>query len=133
MHYLSQIENPQLAFSVKQQKLDTAVSATLELESYLPSKVTTLRTAGTDLECPTETKTVIASATTKGDSESTSDRMEVELRQSKQVQPSRRRMDSNSQSRKKPPVVCWNCNRPDHIARNCRLLPPQGNVNPYTD
>ena len=119
------------------------MSATLEMESYLPSKVTTLRTARTDLECPTETKTVIASATTKGDSESTShlmkqlleqmDRMEVELRQSKQVQPSRRRMDSNSQSRRKPPVVCWNCNRPGHIARNCRLLPPQGNINPYTD
>ncbi len=74
-HYLSQIENLQLAFSVKQQKpanLDTAVSATLEMESYLPSKVTTLRTAGTDLEYPTETKPVIASATTKGDSESTS-------------------------------------------------------------
>ena len=37
-HYLGQIDNAQLAFSVKQQKpttLDSAVSATLEIEYYL--------------------------------------------------------------------------------------------------
>ena len=144
-HYLSQIENPQLAFSVKQQKpanLDAAVSATLEMESYLPSKVVTVGTAGTDVECPMEQKTVIASTATGG-SESTSslmkqllermDKMEVELRQSKQAQASRRRVDPNSQSRGKPPVICWNYNRPGHIARNCRRYPSQGNSNPYTD
>ncbi len=38
-HYLSQIDNPQIAFSVKQQKpatLDAAVSATLEMWSPIP-------------------------------------------------------------------------------------------------
>ena len=141
-HYLAQIENPQLAFSVKQQKpanLDAAVSATLEMESYLPSK---LMTARTDLEGSTKTDTVTA-ASTKEDLESTSHlmkqllermgRMEVELHQSKQIQLSRRKTDSNSQPQRKPPVVCWNCNRPGHIARNCRLQPPQGNANPYAD
>ena len=114
-HYLAQIENPQLAFSVKQQKpanLDAAVSATLEMESYLPSK---LMTARTDLEGSTKTDTVTA-ASTKEDLESTSHlmkqllermgRMEVELHQSKQIQLSRRKTDSNSQPQRKPPVVC---------------------------
>ena len=141
-HYLAQIENPQLAFSVKQQKpanLHAAVSATLEMESYLLSKLTTART---DLEGPTKTDTVTA-ASTKEDQESTSHlmkqllermgRMEVELHQSKQIQSSHRKTDSNSQAQRKPPVVCWNCNRPGHIARNSRLQPPQGNANPYAD
>ena len=145
-HYLAQIENPQLAFSVKQQKpanVDAAVTATLEMESYLPSKMITLGTAATDVEHPTEKPTVTAAATTSGGSESTSglmkqllkrmDRMEVELRQSKQLQAPRRRIDPNSQSRVKPPVICWNCNRPGHIARNCLLHPSQGNAGPYTE
>ena len=40
--YLSQIDNVQVAFSVKQQKpttFDAAVSATLEMESYLGPKL----------------------------------------------------------------------------------------------
>ena len=42
MHYLSQIDNTQVTFSVKQQRpetLDAAVSATLEMESYLGPKM----------------------------------------------------------------------------------------------
>ena len=44
-HYLAQIENPQVAFAVKQQKnqftnLDSVVSTTLEMESHLASKNT---------------------------------------------------------------------------------------------
>ena len=101
IHYLSQIENPQLEFGVKQQKpenLDAAMSATLEMESYLPSKMTALETAGTNFECPAETTTAVASATTAEGLESTSslikqllermDRMELELQQSKQTQAS---------------------------------------------
>lgn len=37
-HYLGQLDNPQISFNVKQKRpktLDEAVSATLELESYL--------------------------------------------------------------------------------------------------
>ena len=40
-HYLSQIDNPQVAFSVQQrqpQTLVTVVSATIEMESYLQPK-----------------------------------------------------------------------------------------------
>ena len=42
MHYLSQIDDVQIAFNVRQRKpttLDEAVSATLELESYLQPKL----------------------------------------------------------------------------------------------
>lgn len=42
MHYLAQIVNQQVAFSVKQQKpnnIDAAVSATLQMESYMCPKL----------------------------------------------------------------------------------------------
>ena len=119
------------------------MTATLEMESYLPSKMMTLGTAATDVEHPTEKPTVTAAAVTSVGPESTSglmkqllermDRMEVELRQSRQIQAPHRRMDPNNQPRVKPQIICWNCNRPGHIARNCRLHPSQGNANPYTE
>ena len=148
-HYLSQIDNAQLAFSVKQQKptnLDAAVSATLEMESYLPSKSAILGIAGTDVKSLTEQTSLTAAATATGTDSTTElmkqlldrmDKMEVELRQSKQAQltaegrGSRKRVNPNY--RRKPPVICWNCNQPGHVARNCRVYPPQGNANPYTD
>ena len=50
-HYLRQINNAHLAFSVKQQKpatLDSAVSTTLEMEPYLPQKGGSIGVAATD-------------------------------------------------------------------------------------
>ena len=60
--YLAQIENPHVAFGVKQrtpEKLDTAVTATLELESYLSPKMTTV--AGMELKA-TERETASCGA-----------------------------------------------------------------------
>ena len=51
-HYLAQIDNLQLAFSVKQQNqnsLDAAVSTTLEMESYLPQKGGAIGVAGLEM------------------------------------------------------------------------------------
>lgn len=67
--YLLQIDNAQLAFSVKQQKpttLDAAVSATLEMESYLPQKGTTVGIARAEF-CPTEQQTNIEVASTSSE------------------------------------------------------------------
>ena len=64
-HYLSQIDNAQLAFSVKQHKpanLDTAVTTTLEMESYLPQKGMPLRVASTELVSDTEQPLVAATS-----------------------------------------------------------------------
>ena len=68
--YLLQIDNTQLAFSVKQQKpttLDAAVSATLEMESYLSQNRTTVGATGTEL-CSTEHQTGIEVASTSSES-----------------------------------------------------------------
>ena len=100
----------------------------------------TLGTAATGVEHPTEKPTVTAAAVTSGGPSvlmkqllERMDRMEVELHQSRQIQAPRRRMDPNNQPRVKPPIICWNCNWPGHIARNCHLHPSQGNTNPYTE
>ena len=64
-HYLSQIDNAQLAFSVKQQKpanLDTAVTATLEMESYLLQKGMPLGVASTELVSDAEQPLVAATS-----------------------------------------------------------------------
>ena len=66
--YLSQIENPHVAFGVKQKvpvDLDAAVAAaTLELESYLSPKMTTV--ARVELEPSIPCKTASCSAVVRG-------------------------------------------------------------------
>ena len=149
-HYLSQIDNLQLAFSVKQQKstnLDAAVSATLEMESYLTPKPATLEIASTDVECPADQTSSLSASATTTDTDPTAclvkqliewmDRMEFELQHSKRPhwttegRGSQKRGSSNYH--RKPPIICWNCKQPGHVARNCQVCPPQGNTNPYTD
>ena len=95
-HYLSQIDNPQLTFSVKQQKptnVDAAVSATLEMESYSTSKPATLGIASIDVEWPTDQTSSLSASATTTDTDPTAylmkqliermDRMELELQHSK--------------------------------------------------
>lgn len=140
-HYLAQIDNPQLAFSVRQQKptnLDTAVSATLEMESYLPQKGYSLGVACADVDKQTVQQEVpvaaIGNDTAVGMMKELLDRMkklETELEDVREPNNHRSKQKRTRQSWR-PRVVCWRCNRPGHIARDCYTSLSQGNNQPHT-
>ena len=138
-HYLGQIDNTQLAFSVKQQKpatLDSAVSSTLEMESYLPQKGEPIGVAATDKNISI---TTAYNESTPGMMELL-DRMkklETELHEIRQ--PNAQGRDKQRMSRSYPSrrsssnTVCWRCNRPGHFAKECYTRLPQGNEYPRTN
>ena len=133
-HYLAQIDNTQVSFSVKQRKpttLDDAVTATLEMESYLGPKV---ELAGVGEE------TVAAVA--QGDSTGTvmkellerMERLESELTATQkyraEAQPrnwrgKNLRFDSRAGERRS--VTCWQCGKKGHTYRDCWDRPASGN------
>jgi len=132
-HYLSQIDNIQLAFSVKQQKprnLDAAVTATLEMESFLPHKGMPLTVASTDVVHETD-QSLVANTSydpTAQMMKELLDRMkklEIELQEVKDPKTRQRPYSRRAQ------VVCWRCNRPGHIARDCYTQLQQGNGQPH--
>ena len=139
-HYLSQIDNAQLAFSVKQQKpsnLDAAVTATLEMESYLPQKGSgmVLGVAGTKLVNETDQAPVAAAATvqdsTAGMMRELLDRMtklEIELKEVKD--PKNKQRPVMPRQTQRGHIICWRCSRPGHIARDCYTNLYQGNELP---
>ena len=100
-HYLAQIDNPQLAFSVKQQKpatLDAAVSATLEMESYLPQKGGSVGVAATEVNHEL-TQDVQVAAT---GNESTPGMIKELLDRMKKLETDLQEMRLSSHSREKP-------------------------------
>ena len=65
-HYFGQIDSTQIAFSVKQRKpksVDEAVSATLEMESYLHPRVYRVANIGVEKESTDEASFVAAGRT----------------------------------------------------------------------
>eukprot|EP00731_Ephydatia_muelleri_P003753 Em0001g3753a len=116
--FLSNIENPQVAFGVRQkcpETLDAAVRMTIELESYL--KMTTTPTP------------VVAAATSADESEPLSkalqllnerlDKLEVMV-VSKSNPSSQEKQDTDrAKDAGKRGPICWNCGKRGHIARRC--------------
>ena len=116
--FLSNIENPQVAFGVRQkcpETLDAAVRMTIELESYL--KITTTPTP------------VVAAATSADESEPLSkalqllnerlDKLEVMV-VSKSNPSSQEKQDTDrAKDAGKRGPICWNCGKRGHIARRC--------------
>lgn len=142
-HYLAQIDNPQLAFSVKQQKpnsLDAAVSTTLEMESYLPQKGGAIGVAGSEVN-PESMQSIPIAATgnepTPGMMKELLDRMKkLETQLQGITQPSHggdKQQSSHIRQNRRPTITCWRCNRPGHIARDCYTRLPQGNEQPRTN
>ena len=130
--FLSNIDNPQVAFGVRQkcpETLDAAVMMTIELESYL--KIATTPTP------------VVAVATAADKSEPLSkalqllnerlDKLEVMV-VSKSNPSSQEKQDTDrAKDAEKRGPICWNCGKRGHIARRCwssKNSKQQGNSKP---
>ena len=128
--FLGQVDNPQVAFSVRQKRPSTlieAVSATIEMETYVKPRPTPISQVE---PAPLRTDAVIAAVQLKQDSmmgmmESIMTRLErLEARLVKEPQP----RVSGAERRGKKPVVCHNCQQEGHYARGCAApssRPPQ--------
>ncbi len=128
--YLAQLDNPQVAFSVKQTKpttVDDAVRSTLEMESFLKP----LGPAGvSQLSVESESTETVAAASAKAQDDTMKlilermNRIETELKNvHQQQQPAGgsragrgrwRGRSSRSYSRN-----CWNCGGEGNLARDC--------------
>lgn len=139
--YLTQLDNPQVAFSVKQSKpttVDDAVRATLEMESYLkPSEP-----AGIS-QVYEESESVGAVATTSSKTQDDTmklilermERMETELKEARQLARSESgRGRGRWRGRSRPRFrSCWTCGGEGHLARDCptsKKPQQQGNERP---
>ena len=129
--YLKQISNPQVAFAVHQKQpenLDDAVTATLEMESYVN------QTGVKEAVASVQEETVVAAAGSQSDNrllslmEKLIDRVEkLEQKGSHPVPRQKAPVWSSGNAREaRFERNCWNFGRPGHIARNCRK-PKQGN------
>ena len=152
--YLQQLEQPQVAFGVKQTRpktVDDAVAATLEMESYAatrPTGVSALQELRNGDDSSSKPQEVGVAAVTNDPTAQLTTRMERLMERivtlEKQHAPRDRGHESTrprwmsrpTQQRRR--VVCWNCQRPGHIARNCQAAAfsagptarPQGNSGP---
>ena len=137
-HFVSQIENGQVAFSVRQKRpktVDEAVSATLEMEAYIDAK-----TISSVVEVEDVTTDPLA---VNGVMSSMADLMKqcidrLEKLEMKVSQPQPRADDGRVNQLQmggagERPRRCWNCGRPGHIARFCRAPWRQGNERPSAE
>lgn len=130
--YLAQLDNPQVAFGVKQKTpadLDAAVSATLELESYLNPKALTA-TVEIDQTEPTHPVGAVSNSRSSMTDQALTTLVEklidrVEKLEASTVEsqkewtastPGRPRRGASS---RRDQIVCWNCGNRGHIARFC--------------
>ena len=141
-HYLAQLDEPQVAFSVKQKRpksVDDAVSATLEMESYLQPKVAVCLAGGSeDTGSTGGENAAIAAVRTQQDTmmgmlQHLMDRMEKLENRPRWTPPrSRQRgggVGGEQQEGRRAPV-CWNCGQEGHFSRGCASRSNQGNSNP---
>ena len=123
--FMGQLENPQVAFSVRQKRPTTlieAVSATIEMESYLKPKASHVAQVEPEQAHP---DAVIAAVQHKQDAimgmlENIMSRLEkLEARTNE----GRSASAGNPEPRARRPVVCHNCKQEGHYARGCAAPP----------
>lgn len=135
--YLSQIDNVQVAFSVKQQKpatLGAAVSATLEMETYLGPKIEVTRVeehietvAVTTTDETTHVMKKLLHRMDRLEMELTAAHKEKEESKVQRRKPLQQQSNPSSRSGGRRNITCWNCSRKGHIVRDCLNQPYQGN------
>ena len=131
--YLTQLPQPQIAFSVRQKQpstLDDAVTATLEMESYLPphslSAVDSVEGAGTDSVVVGQVAQLTRAV------EKLTKQMEQLQRMESDSAPDNRQAVQTRPRRGRRPFtgVCWNCGKPGHVSRNCPDPPQLQTIDP---
>ena len=131
-HFLSQIENPHAAFSVRQKHpktVDEAVSATLEMESYPDLKTVCKVDASDAVDTVEDPKPIGVNAMT-----SVPDMMKQVMDRLEKLEARIDRPTSRALDHTRTPLTCWNCGKQGHIARSCRTTPQrQGNGKPSMD
>ena len=130
--YLGQIDNPRVAFAVKQRSpssMDAAISATLEMESYLVSKAGSAPVSGVELGGE---QAVVAAADVSEKLAVLVEKLSVRIDQLERQPTSAnrgRREPNRGRERRSFAGECWRCGRTDHTARFFRAALPsrQGN------
>lgn len=138
--YLQQLEQPQVAFGVRQKRpatLDEAVSLTLEMEAYMLPLTRTGSISAIRQEEEQEEGATIAAVdpTTKlitlveqlvvrvenleQDRRSPADRASQPVPVNRKQHPSRSPLQQSGGRRRTFNGTCWRCQEPGHIARNC--------------
>ena len=142
--FLAQIEDPQLAFGVRQKTpttVDAAVAAALELETYLHPKMVAMPIARVDQ--PSEDDVIAAVTPRLAEKGGAQDPLDVLIdRVDKLIDaklsatlgatsrtPTDRSQPRGRNSRSQRTITCYNCREEGHIARNCPAK-KQGNGKP---
>ena len=143
--YLKQLDHPQVAFSVRQRRpatLDDAVTATLEMKSYVSSPrsgVQSVSSGPGSEDVTVEVTTPVATASTDTTArltelmEKLTERVQtLELQATPTTREGTPRPPASGRRprRGSTPIICWSCGQPGHIARTCRRPTQQGNELP---
>ena len=136
--FLTHIENPQVAFGVRQKRPETveaAVVATIELESYLGINSGT----GKDTVPPVSAATPVSGpeplAETRRMLNERLEKLEV-LALSYPSTRTQERLGTRAREQSTGGLTCWNCGKKGHVARKCwswQNAKRQGNFSPSAE
>ena len=138
-HYLGQLEQPQLAFSVKQRRprtVDEAVRTTLEMESYLLPKSTRVARVEESQQGPTvgainhgqpdAVMVMLEQIVKRIDSlEAKLENLTKENQSLQKQKPADGQKGRGSQTQTGSVIKCHRCGKPGHLAKGCLAPRPQ--------